>query len=116
MKRVVFGNLKLKRRRRKTGSNFTTFQCRDVVASRRLNVATSRRCNIPTSSRFLPQNHKKQMEPNDGGIEECMDWGTKTRAVVTRIIGKDTVFVFLLFFDKLLMIYRLMCIFSFNMF
>ena len=37
VKRVVFGNLELKRRsRRKTGSNVATFQRRDVATSLRL--------------------------------------------------------------------------------
>ena len=98
---MVFGNLELKRRsRRKTGSNIAKPQRRDFA----------------TSSRLLPQNHKKQMEPNDGGIEERTDWSTESREVATRIIGKDTVFVFFFFSDKLLMIYRLMCIFSSDMF
>ena len=72
VKRVVFGNLELKRRsRRKTGSNIATFQCHDVATSRRLvnrekltSDPMSRRLNVATSLRFLPQNHKKQWKLN----------------------------------------------------
>ena len=76
---MVFGKLELKRRsKRKTGNN----------------IAKPQRHYFATSSRFLPQNHKNQMEPNDGGIEERTDWSAESREVATRIIRKDTVFVF----------------------
>ena len=92
-----------KKKEKKNGSNILMSQRRDTWSTEekvneRLNVAMSQRCDVSTL-RFLPQNHKKQKIPNLEGIEEHADWSAKNRAASTRIIGKDSVFVFFFLFS-----------------
>ena len=104
-----------KKKEKKTGSNVSTFQRRDVSTSRRLvnrrkSQQTSQHHDVSmsrTSSRFLPQNHKKQKRPNFHIIEEHTKESMENEATVIGVIGKDNRFVFF-FSHKLLMIYRIM--------
>ena len=104
--------------------NITTSQRHDVSTSRRLNVTTSQRHDVSTSRRLnvtTSQRHDfclKIIKSNGvliGRREGRVDWSTENRAATTRIIGKDSAFVFF-FSHKRLMICRMMCIFSSNMF
>ena len=126
MEREVFRIiLEQREEEHKAGRNVTMYQHRNVGSTRRgsqkvTNVATPQRRDVATLRRqrdFCLNIIKSKGTRNREGMGKLMNEGTESVEATTQISGEDTCFCIFFFFEKRLMMYRLIkCITKSSMF